>query len=75
MERLTDLRWQVRSSYLIAAGVGSGLSQYQWTVLRLTSLAQVRSSGLDFANFFSRKLYSSMSIWGRRRTVKNKETE
>ena len=75
MERLTDLRWQVRSSYLIAAGVGSGPSQYQWTVLRLTSLAQVRSSGLDFAKIISRKLYSSISTCGRRCTVKNKKTE
>ena len=48
----------------MVAGVGSGPPQYQWTVLRLTSLAQVRSSGLDFAKILSRKLNSSMSIWG-----------
>ena len=70
MKGLMDLCWRVRSSYLMAAGVGSGPSQYQWMVLRLTSLAQVRSSSLDFAKIFSKKLYSSMLIWGRRRTVK-----
>ena len=57
-----DLRCQVRSSYLIAAWVGSGLSQYQWTLLRLTSLAQVRSSSLNLAKILSRKLNSS-NLW------------
>ena len=38
-------------------------------------LSNVRSSGLDFAKILSRKLYSSISTWGRRRTIKNKETE
>ena len=64
MWRLTDLHWQVCSSYLIAAREGSGPSQYQWTVLRFTSLTQVRSSGLDLVKIISRKLYSSISTWG-----------
>ena len=68
-----DLRWRVHSSYLMAAGVGLGPSQYQWTILRLTSLAQVRSSSLDLEKILSRKLNSSMSIWGRRRTKKVKK--
>ena len=73
-KRTTDLRCRVRSSYLIAAWVGSGPSQYQWTGLRLTSLAQVRSSGLDFAKILSRKLNSSRSICGRRRIEKTRRT-
>ena len=58
--------------YLIAAGVGLGPSQYQWTVLRLTSLAQVHSSGLDLEKILLRKLNSSRSICGPCRTVKKK---
>ena len=57
----------------MAARVGSGPPQYQWTVLMLTSLAQVRSSGLDLARIFSRKLNSSVLIWGRRQTKKEKK--
>ena len=49
-----------------------GPSQYQWTVLRLTSLAQVHSSGLDLEKILLRKLNSSRSICGPCRTVKKK---
>ena len=71
---MTDLHCQVCSSYLIATGVGSSSSQYQWTVLRLTSLAQVRSSGLDLAKILSRKLNFSRLICGRHRTEKRRQT-
>ena len=73
-KRTTDLRCWVHSSYLIVAWVGLGPSQYQWTVLRLTSLAQFRSFGLDFAKILSRKLNSLRSICGRRWTEKRRQT-
>ena len=37
--KVTNLRLRVLASYLRVAGVGSGLSQYQCMVLRLTSFA------------------------------------
>ena len=43
--KMTDLRLRIFSSYLTAAGVGSGPSQYQWMVLSVTNFAQVLSSG------------------------------
>ena len=44
-------------------------------VLRFTNFAHVRSSGLVFEKILSKKLYSSISTCGRRRTVKIKETK
>ena len=68
---MMDLRLWTFASYLKAADVGSGPSQYQWMVLRLTSFAHVLSSGLVFELlFFSRKPNSSTSICGRRLTEK-----
>ena len=70
--RTTDLHWRILESYLMAAGVGSGPLQYQWMVSSVTSLAQVLSSGLVLAKILSRKLNSSSSTYGRRRTAKKK---
>ena len=61
---MTDLRLRIFALYLRAAGVGSGPSQYQWMVLRLTSFAQVLSSGLVFEKFFFKeaKLFNA-NLW------------
>ena len=66
-----DLRLRTFASYLRAAGVSSGLSQYQYMVLRLTNFAQVLSSGLVFKKIFSKKPNSLTSTCGRRLTEKN----
>ena len=68
--KMTDLRLRIFTSYLRAAGVGSSPSQYQCMVLRLTSFAQVLSSGLVFEKIFSRKPNSSTSTCGHRLTEK-----
>ena len=70
---MTDLRLRVLASYLRAVDVGSGPSQYQCMVLRLTSFAQVLSSGYVFEKIFSRKLNSLISTCGRRLTVEKKD--
>ena len=70
--RMTDLRWRILASYLTAASIGSGLSQYQWMVSSVTSLTQVLSSGLVLAKILSRKLNSSSSTCVRRRIAKQK---
>ena len=70
--RMTDLRWQILASYLTASNVGSDMSQYQWMGSSVTSLAQVLSSGLVLAKILSRKLNSSSSTCGSRRTAKKK---
>ena len=68
--KMTDLRLRIFASYLRVASVGSSSSQYQCMVLRLTSFAQVLSSGLVFEKIFSRKPNSSTSTCGRRLTEK-----
>ena len=70
--RMTDLCWRILASYLMAAGVGLGRSQYQWIVSSVTSLAQVLSSDLVLAKILSRKLNSSRSTCGHRQTAKKK---
>ena len=71
--KTTDLRLRIFSSYWIAAGIGSGPSQYQWMVLSVTSFAQVLSSGWVFEKKISRKTNSLISTWGRRLTAKEEE--
>ena len=43
--KTTDLCLRIFASYLTAASVGTGPSQYQWMVLSVTNFAQVLSSG------------------------------
>ena len=71
--KMTDLRLRIFSSYLTAAGVGSGPSQYQWMVLSVTNFAQVLSSGRVLEKKNSRKANSLISTWGRRLTAKKEE--
>ena len=68
-----DLRLRLFASYLRAADVGSGPSQYQCMVLSVTSFAQVLSSGWVLEKIFSRKLNSSRSTYGRRLMAKKEE--
>ena len=68
--KMTDLRLQIFAPYLRAAVVGSGSSQYQCMVLRLTIFAQVLSSGWVFEKIFLRKPNSLTSTCGCRLTAK-----
>ena len=71
--KTTDLRLRIFSSYLTAAGVGSGPSQYQWMVLSVINFAQVLSSGWVLEKKNSRKANSLISTWGCRLTAKEEE--
>ena len=71
--KMTDLCLRIFSSYLTAAGVGSGPLQYQWMVLSVTNFAQVLSSSWVLEKKFSRKANSLISTWGRRLTAKEEE--
>ena len=71
--RTTDLRLRILALYLTIAGVGSGLSQYQWMVSSVTNFAQVLSSGLVLAKILSRNLNSSKLICGRRLIAKEED--
>ena len=70
---MTDLRLWILASYLMAAGDGSGPSQYKWMVLSVTNFAQVLSSDLVLAKILSRKLNSLRSTCGSLLTAKNKK--
>ena len=60
---MTDLRLHAKRSWQQAAFVGSGPSQFQWIVSKVTSFTQVLSNNL-ILKIRSRKLHCSRVIFG-----------
>ena len=63
--RTMDLRLWILASYLTAAGIGSGPSQYQWMVSSVTNFAQVLSSGGLVKNSLKKVELLKINLWTR----------